>query len=75
MRNATTQYNNSANLVSLMLRHYYLSRVLIGPLRISCTNSFGLCIIVVCMPLLQILELCGSLYVFGVSKCWTLARE
>jgi hypothetical protein len=27
------------------------------------------------MPLLQILELRGSLYVFRVSKCWTLARE
>ena len=27
------------------------------------------------MSLLQILELCGSLYVFRVSKCWTLVRE
>jgi hypothetical protein len=27
------------------------------------------------MPLLQIIELCGSLYVFRVSKCWTVVRE
>ena len=27
------------------------------------------------MSLLQILELCGSLYVFRVSECWALVRE